>query len=345
MPLTAAPVELADLGEVPCGHREAAVRLLPTDGVREPVAGLLHAQRLDEFVGHILRDRAAGSSYQEHAEGLGVGRVVATQGCRFEFAHHARHELVEGCLASRDGTESVYVGRGVAVILNPARPRRHLQDVLNSHTVVGRPGEARSVAVDRIVDAVDVAFAHCDADQRRYETFRDGPRDPLHVPSAGQGVVLVANLAVLEDEQSGRVALVEKARRVVRVAEKVMGCRQDERSPLRKGVGRRRWPHRHGGEEVVHAVEEVVHRGAGEEAGFGRLGFAHRRHRRKVDAEEPSLRTELEEDDPTGEVVVGRCGDVPAVLFGKGSNDRFGSVLLMDCDGPLRCDWRVAILE
>ena len=266
VPLAAAPVQLAEFGEVAGGQVQPAEGQLATVRVEQPVAVVLHAEGLVQVLLHEVGDRPAGRTHEQGAQRLGVGGVVLAHRAGSDVGRRRRDEPVEATTPGCHGrTQTGDVGGGVAVVLVPACTRRHLQHVLDPHAVVGRAGVDVDVVADRIVDRADVAVLHGDADQRRHEALGHRPRDPLHVRPAGQPVLLVYHCAVAQDEQRSGVGDVEELLGVDGGAVEIERRGEFDRVAVGEAVRCRAGGECAARDHPVQAVEVLVLRRSGEQ--------------------------------------------------------------------------------
>ena len=220
---------------------------------------MLHVERLPETGLQVAREGLARRLDQQPAQHLGVRAVVAVVGARLELAGQGRGEAVDRAAGGHGHPEPGDVREGIAVVLVPAGPRRHLEDVHDGDPVVGGSGEVREIAGHRVPDRGDVTLVDGDPQEGRNEGFRHGPGNPANVGAARREVLFVDDRAVAQHEQATGIRLFQQPSGPARLSRMAIGLRKGDlpRRPAQGGgLGRADLAH---GEDALHVRELVGH--------------------------------------------------------------------------------------
>ena len=188
---------------------ETAAARFVADQVGEPACVLLHPDRAPDLLAHVLGERPVRRLHDEVADQVGFARLVDPLAASRRFARelpHVAHRLVEPRVGG-DGEEHRHVGLGVRIVLVPLHARGHRQQLPDADTVIGAAAHLRDVLRDGFVDARDETVLDGRAHQRGRHRLGHGKRCPLLERVVAHRVALEAHLAVVHDDDAGRLLL------------------------------------------------------------------------------------------------------------------------------------------
>ena len=168
-----------------------------------------------------------------------------------QFAHVGDSRVLAGAVPARKHAGDV--GLGIGVVLVPFHARRHRQELLDRHAIVGASFELGDVAGHRVVDGFDIAVLDRRADQAGGQRFRDREARPALLRTEVAAVPLKAELAILQDQQARFIHRVHQGVHLMLTAEG-----RDQRAARWKRVRMRarRDPDRR--KDAIHPPEVAV---------------------------------------------------------------------------------------
>lgn len=240
-------------GKAAAAHLEAIGRFEPPGGVR------LHTDLAPDPLRQILAHRLADRSANQRPGDVGFARAVvparAWLGGARQFGHQCQHAT--GCLGVLHFEHAATVRFRVGVGLVPAHARGHLQQIAYAHAVIGAALELRQILDDGIVDALDVPVLDGRADQRGGDGFHHRHGHPAGVFGVAELVVLVGDLAILDDQQAADTV---KRHVVVQIVRFAVGLELEVLQRLLRGG---KWQHltalpdRASGKQSIDVAESV----------------------------------------------------------------------------------------
>ena len=167
----------------------------------------LHAGRLPDLLGAVVRQRPARGGCNQRAQQATVGgRIVEDVTLRMS-TRQAAHEIHDGAWRPARKRAAQDPGGGdCGLLLVPGHTRAHPHDIADGDVPPGGAAKLRQVDVAAIVQAGDGAIVKRSTTKRRGDRLGRREARPEALRTAPHAVALQGDLAILQDQEPGRAA-------------------------------------------------------------------------------------------------------------------------------------------